>query len=148
MTDDGWFFLQTGGLSFHKPHSAGGVDLTKDNQLKDLPAYLAPEHKESLLSVPSEVTVQSVEVTPGGLKIEYRIDHLGKSPELKVYWGAQDGLTFADRWEHSERLPNVKEGKNEFTLKSATPLNNARLRLFLKNDDGQFWSANSTRVTK
>ena len=148
VTDDGWFFLRTGGLSFHKPLSAGGVDLAKDNQLKDLPAYLAPEHKESLLNIPSEVTVQSVEVTPGGLKIEYRIDHLGKIPELDVYWGAQDGLTFADRWEHSERIPNVKEGKNEFTLKSATPFTNTRLRLFLKNDNGQFWSANSTRVTK
>ena len=148
VNDDGWFFLRTGGLSFHKPLSPGGVDLAEDNHLKDLPAYLAPEHKESLLGVPSEVTVQSVEVTPEGLNIEYRIDHLGQDPELKVYWGAQDGLTFADRWEHSECLPNVKEGKNEFTLKSATPLNNARLRLFLKNDDGQFWSANSTRVTK
>ena len=148
VTDDGWFFLRTGGLSFHKPLSAGGVDLSKDNHLKDLPGYLAPEHKESLLSVPSEVTVHSVEVTPEGLKIEYRIDHLGKAPELEVYWGTQDSLTFADRWEHSERIPNVKEGKNEFTLKSATSLNNARLRLFLKNDDGQFWSANSTRVTK
>lgn len=148
VTDDGWFFLRTGGLSFHKPLSASGVDLSKDNHLKDLPAYLAPEHKESLLSVPSEVTVQSVEVTPEGLKIDYRIDHLGKAPELEVYWGTQDGLTFVDRWEHSERIPNVKEGKNEFTLKSATSLNNARLRLFLKNDDGQFWSANSTRVTK
>ena len=94
------------------------------------------------------MTVQSVEVTPGGLKIEYRIDHLGKIPELDVYWGAQDGLTFADRWEHSERIPNVKEGKNEFTLKSATPFTNTRLRLFLKNDNGQFWSADSTRVTK
>jgi hypothetical protein len=89
-----------------------------------------------------------VEGTPGGLKIECWIDHLGKAPELEAYWGTQDGLTFADRWEHSERLPNLKEGKNEFTLKSAAPLNNARLRLFLKNDDGQFWSANSTRVTK
>ncbi|MDA7899236.1 DUF3472 domain-containing protein [Pirellulales bacterium] len=148
VTDDGWFSLRTGGLSFHKPLSAGGVDLAKDNHLKDLPAYLAPEHKESLLGVPSEVTVQSVEGTPEGLNIEYRIDHLGNAPELEVYWGAQDGLTFADRWEHSERIPNVKEGKNEFTLKSATSLNNASLRLFLKNDDGQFWSVNSTRVTK
>ena len=88
VTDDGWFFLRTGGLSFHKPLSASGVDLSKDNHLKDLPAYLAPEHKESLLGVPSEVTVQSAEGTPGGLKIECWIDHLGKSPELKVYWGA------------------------------------------------------------
>ena len=148
VTDDGWFSLRTGGLSFHKPLSAGGVDLAKDNHLKDLPAYLAPELKESLLSVPSEVTVQSVEVTPGALKIECRIDHLGKAPELKVYWGAQDGLTFADRWGHSERIPNLKEGKNTFTLKSVTSFTNARLRLFLKNDDGQFWSVNSTRVTK
>ena len=148
VTDDGWFFLRTGGLSFHKPHSPGGVDLTKGNQLKDLPAYLAPEHKKSLLGVPSEVTVQSAEATSAGLAIECQIENLGSNPELKVYWGAQDGLTFADRWEHSERIPNVKKGKNEFTLKSATSLNNARLRLFLKNDDGQFWSANSTRVTK
>ena len=66
------FFLQTGGLSFHKPRSADGVDLAKDNQLKDLPAYLAPEHKESLLGVPSEVIVQSVEGTPGGLKNRVR----------------------------------------------------------------------------
>ena len=51
VTDDGWFFLRTGGLSFHKPRSPGGVDLTKDNQLKDLPAYLAPEHKKSLLGL-------------------------------------------------------------------------------------------------
>ncbi len=148
VTDDGWFFLRTGGLSFHKPLSAGGVDLAKDNQLKDLPAYLAPEHKESLLSVPSEVTVQSVKGTSAGLEIACQIESLGSNPELEVYWGAQDGLTFAGRWEHSERIPNVKEGKNEFTLKSATPFTNTRLRLFLKNDNGQFWSAKSTRVTK
>ena len=111
VNDDGWFFLRTGGLSFHKPLSPGGVDLAEDNHLKDLPAYLAPEHKESLLGVPSEVTVQSVEVTPEGLNIEYRIDHLGQDPELEVYWGTQDSLTFADRWAHSERIPNVKAGE-------------------------------------
>ena len=148
VTDDGWFFLRTGGLSFHKPLSAKGVELTKRNQLKDLPAYLAPEHKNSLLGVPSDVTVQSAEGTAAGLEIAFQVESLGSNPELEVYWGTQDGLTFADRWEHSEPIPNIKEGKNEFTLKSTMPFNNAKLRLFLKNDDGQFWSAISTRVTK
>ena len=110
--------------------------------------YLAPEHKESLLSVPSKVTVQSAEATSAGLAIECQIESLGNNPELEVYWGSQDGLTFANRWEHSQRIPNVKEGKNEFALKSVAPFNNAKLRLFLKNDDGQFWSVISTRVAK
>jgi hypothetical protein len=148
VTDDGWFFLRTGGLTFHKPPHPNGVQLPVGAQLTDLPVYLAPEHRKVLLSVPSEVTVTSAIGTSAGPQITCQINNLGNAPELEVYWGTQDGLTFVDRWEHSERIPNVKEGKNEFTLKSATSLNNARLRLFLKNDDGQFWSANSTRVTK
>ena len=112
------------------------------------PVYLAPEHKESLLGVPSKVTVRSAEATSAGLVIKCQIESLGSNPELEVYWGAQDGLTFADRWEHSQRIPNVKEGKNEFALKSVAPFGNAKLRLFLKNDDGQFWSEISARVTK
>ena len=65
-----------------------------------------------------------------------------------MYWGAQDGLTFADRWEHSELIPNVKEGKNVVVVKDVKFSQNGALRLFLKNDDGQFWSANTTHVTK
>ena len=42
VTDDGWFFYERVGLVYT---SAKGVELTKGNQLKDLPAYLAPEHK-------------------------------------------------------------------------------------------------------
>ena len=66
----------------------------------------------SLLGVPSDVTVQSVEGTAAGLEIAFQVESLGSNPELEVYWGTQDGLTFADRWEHSELIPNIKEGKN------------------------------------
>ena len=148
VTDDGWFFLRTGGLSFHKPHAPGGVDLAKGNHLKDLPSYLASEHKKSLLTVPSAVTVQSVEVTSSGLEIASQIEGLGSNPELEVYWGAEDGLTFADRWEHSERISDVKDGKNVFVVNNAKVPQDGVIRLFLKNDSGQFWSVNSTRVTK
>ena len=148
VTDDGWFFLRTGGLSFHKPHAPGGVDLAKGNHLKDLPSYLASEHKKSLLTVPSAVTVQSVEVTSSGLEIASQIEGLGSNPELEVYWGAEDGLTFADRWEHSERISDVKDGKNVFVVNNAKFPQDGVIRLFLKNDSGQFWSVNSTRVTK
>ncbi len=147
VTDDGWFSLRTGGLSFHKP-SAGGVELKKGSELKELPAYLAPEHKKSLVSVPSEVTVQSVEVISAGLEIECQIENLGSNPELEVYWGTKDGFTFADRWDQSKRILNVKEGKNVVVVKNAKFPQHGALRLFLKNDDGQFWSVNSTHVTK
>lgn len=92
--------------------------------------------------------MQSVEVTSSGLEIASQIEGLGSNPELEVYWGAEDGLTFADRWEHSERISDVKDGKNVFVVNNAKVPQDGVIRLFLKNDSGQFWSVNSTRVTK
>jgi hypothetical protein len=89
-----------------------------------------------------------VKVISAGLEIECQIENLGSNPELEVYWGTKDGFTFADRWDQSKRILNVKEGKNVVAVKNAKFPQHGALRLFLKNDDGQFWSVNSTHVTK
>ena len=43
---------------------------------------------------------------------------------------------------------DVKDGKNVFVVNNAKFPQDGVIRLFLKNDSGQFWSVNSTRVTK
>ena len=138
-TDDGRFFLRTGGLGFYKP-SGQSVIRASFRRPEPLPAFLTPRHIQTLQSCPSEVSLLGAIKTSDTLTLRYKIRGIGKEPRLKLFWGNMNALTFADRWQHSLILPEPHEGENSVTLdddfRSYTPF----LRILLINDDGQFWS--------
>ena len=69
--------------------------------------------------------------------------NLGSNPEVTLYRGTKEALTFADRWEHELRIDAPKEGDNSFLIKSVPANTPTFVRLLLRNDEGQFWSPES-----
>jgi hypothetical protein len=130
VNEDGWFYLQTGGWAFQKKDGREEVVLPRENR-KGV-EYLKSADLTFLQSVPCAITGTDIV----GKKVSFNIRGLGENPEVKVYWGSEEGLTFADRWEHQMDVKNPREGSNSITL----PGNPLFVRLFLKNHEGQFWS--------
>ena len=137
LTDDGWFYLQTGGWAFRKTDGKEPVVLPA--QIKHRVDYLSRADLRFLQTVPCEIVGTGVKQTASGAKVSFSIRNLGENPEVKIYWGEEEGLTFSDRWEHSIDVKNSREGANNVMIDAPAgkPL---FVRLFLKNDEGQFWS--------
>lgn len=145
VTDDGWFYLQTGGWIFRKPHAGQYIELPADDHRPTV-EYLTPEHIAALKTVPSEVTTPIVERAATQLRGSYRVRNPAQRPQVTLYWGTKEGLTFADRWENSVRLEVPREGRNMFVVDNVPRDKTVFVRLLLKNSEGQFWSPETLRV--
>jgi hypothetical protein len=130
VNDEGWFYLQTGGWAFEKKADREDVVLPRENR-KGV-EYLKSVDLKFLQTVPCAITGTAIV----GKKVSFNIRNLGKNPEVKIYWGDEEGLTFTDRWEHQMDIKSPREGSNTVTL----PGKPRFVRLFLKNREGQFWS--------
>lgn len=77
--------------------------------------------------------------------MSFSIRNLGKNPEVKIYWGEEEGLTFSDRWKNSIDVKKSREGANSVMIDAPAgkPL---FVRLFLKNGEGQFWSMDTLKI--
>jgi len=145
ITDDGWFYLQTGGWVFRKAGSAPQTRLA--NRSDRLPTFLSEKDIRSLTSVDSEIRLIELQKRGSTLEGTYGVNNVSKHAEVTLYWGAREGLTFADRWEHSTALAPPVAGKNSFTVPLKDSNNSPiHARLFLKNDNGQFWSSETFRL--
>jgi hypothetical protein len=145
VTDDGWFYLQTGGWIFRKPRAGEYIELPGDQQQPTV-EYLTPEHIAALKIVPSEVTTPTAERAGSQLRGCYRVRNPAQSPEVTLYWGTQEGLTFADRWDKSVPLGVPLEGENKFVIDNIPEDKTVYVRLLLKNSEGQFWSRETLKV--
>tara|TARA_R110002049_G_scaffold72490_2_gene187033 strand:- start:2716 stop:4413 length:1698 start_codon:yes stop_codon:yes gene_type:complete len=146
VTGDGWFFLETGGWTLRKPPN-GGKDIsiaTPADQSR--PPYLSPEKLAALRTVPCRIEVTQMQ-SANPSELYFNVKEAGKNATATAYWGRSDGLTFADRWEHSMPITDLSEGKNRVTLAPMAMKSTFYVRLLLKNDQGQFWSPD-TFVTK
>jgi hypothetical protein len=137
VTEDGWFYLQTGGWAFRK--TEGKEPIALPAQTVHRVDYLDAADLQFLQTVPCEITGTGITPSSSGAKVSFNIRNLGKNPEVKIHWGTEEGLTFSDRWENSTDVKNPREGANAMTLDAprGKPL---FVRLFLKNQEGQFWS--------
>lgn len=137
VTDDGWFYLQTGGWSFRKAEKKKPITLPI--QVSHRVDYLGSDDLAFLQTVPCEIVGTGIKQTASGAKVSFNIRNLGKNPEVTIYWGAEEGLTFSNRWKNCLDVKNSREGANSVVIDAPAgkPL---FVRLFLKNDEGQFWS--------
>jgi len=139
ITDEGWFFLQTGGWTFRKPPE--GKFIASDDAARfPRPDYLTENDVEFLKTVPSEITVSTADWLPNRIEGTFHIRHLAQPATVTVYWGTNEGLTFANRWEHQFTIAAPQEGENPFSIDNVPRDKAIDVRMLLKNSEGQFWT--------
>jgi len=139
-TEDGWFYMTTGGWVFRNPPNRGkDVKLSAGGGRLDVD-YLDPEDLEFLQRVPTSVEVTNIERRLDKARVTFQIDGVGDDAELLAYHGTKEGLTFVDRWSGSMKVSNPREGENQIVIEGVDAASPLHVRVFLKNEEGQFWS--------
>lgn len=147
-TDDGWFYLTTGRWVFRDPPNRGKeVKLSASGGRPDVD-YLDPEDLEFLQRVPTTIEVTNIERRIDKARVTLQIDGVGDDAELIAYYGPQEGLTFADRWAESLKVSNPREGENQIVIEGVDAASALHVRVFLKNEEGQFWSRETETAEK
>jgi hypothetical protein len=140
MREDGWFAMETGGWVF-RPAPKGQYVPGDPTKLNQRPEFIQPAAVKALLSVPSSIEPVSIRRSGVGVMINFKIRNASKDTEAWVYYGADEGLTLADRWAHKLAVKNPREGVNRVTIDKLPANQPLRIRLLLKNDEGKFWSS-------
>ena len=97
VTEDGRFFLETGGWTFRKAPKQKYVTL-KPSRKETKVDFLDGDDLEFLQTIPCEITGKTIKKTSSGIDVSFHIRNIGKNANVKLYWGNKEGLTFADRW--------------------------------------------------
>ena len=142
ITDEGWFFLQTGGWEFRRPSTSEDVVATKLLQPRDVP-YLTPNDVRTLTSVPCTVSQPVLIRHEDEVEVQFRVHNGGDRSEVIIYWGDEEALTFADRWKHSEVIDTPRNGKGSFRIRNWPLGRPLWVRARVDNDEGKFWSSAS-----
>lgn len=144
LTDDDWFYLQTGGWTFRKATQQSHVRSRPRQRLR--PDYLRAEDVAFLKTVPSEITASAIKRERNRLRGTFRIRNVGQAAEAIVFHGTGEGLTFADRWPRQQTIRSPREGDNTFSIDDIADDKPSCVRLLLKNHEGQFWSPRTIKV--
>jgi len=145
VTDDGWFYLRTGGWTFRRAVSGPFVELPISSETARVD-YLDPDDLAYLKTVPCEIIGTRLTRSGRSAQQTFEIRNLGVNPTVLVYVDTQEGLTFADRWKKTVAVARPKEGPNAIVLEDVAEDEPLFVRLFLKNDEGQFWSMDTLSV--
>ena len=145
VTDDGWFFLQTGGWAFRKPPKTPTIQLV---QQTTKPVSLTDQDIKALNSTPSAIEFSAAPQPTNPRIISFNVRNAGKTPVATLYYGNKESLTFADQWQHKIQLPGIKDGQNQLTLPATNTQGTLLLRLQLTNAEGIFWSRKTLRINQ
>jgi hypothetical protein len=145
VTDDGWFFLQTGGWAFRKPPETPAIQLAQQNTR---PSYLTEQDIKDLNSTPSAIEFSEAPQPAKQRTISFNVRNAGTTPIATLFYGNEEALTFADQWQHQRQLPEIKNGQNYLTLPTTNTQGNLLLRLQLTNDEGIFWSGKTLQINQ
>ncbi len=144
-TEDGWFFLQTGGWDFRPAPAEPAISMASADSKPADAEFLDPEDLLFLTTLPSEVTATKIERVQDKARLTFEIRNLGENASATLYWGAQEGLTLAERWAHTEPVTELKEGENQFVWSGIPAGELLLVRLLLKNHEGQFWTRETVK---
>ncbi len=145
VTEDGRFYLETGGWTFRKAPKQKHVTLKPSRKITKVD-FLDGDDLKFLQTVPCEITGKKIKQTTAGVEVSFHIRHIGKNPTVKLYWGNKEGLTFADRWTNNVSVNKIKEGNNKFIIRNAPSGKPLFVRLLLTNNEGQFWSRQTEQL--
>lgn len=138
VTDDGWFFLQTGGWTFRKASQERFVRLPSSKMKR--PDYLEDKDIAFLKTVPSGIDVSLTKQQTNRIEGTFHIRNIGQDAEATLFWGTEDGLTFSDRWQNQKTIRSLREGDNAFSIDRTVDDKPVFIRMLLKNSEGQFWT--------
>jgi hypothetical protein len=141
-TEDGWFYMETGGWVFRKAPTKEYVELSPPRGRPEV-AYLDAEDVAYLKTIPCAIAGLKLERGRGQARVRFEIRHLGDKPEVLIYWGGEEGLTFEERWEERATMREPREGENEYVIDGVPDDAPLFVRLFIKNEEGQFWSTDT-----
>ncbi len=141
LTRDNWFYMETGGWIYR---NAPGTDIEHHQTPQPRPEYLHPDKTKALTSTPSTIQIKSVRKTASGIKLTYDISNAGPQATVTAYHGPEEGLTLLEKWSSNTPLTSAREGSNRTTIN--LPSSTSHIRLLLKNQHGQFWTHQTTKL--
>ena len=133
-TGDGRLWMSTGGMEHHGPNPEVRIEPAADP-----PPWLRPEVAAPLFTTPCEVTLLSLVRRGPRCELRLRVRGAGKGARATLHFGRTEGLSFAERWEHSLPMGAVGEGELEFVW-TVEPGDALRARVLVESELGRFWS--------
>ncbi len=147
VTEDGWFYLQTGGWVFRKVRDDSPVEMPAAPRPDDVP-YLDEQAIDFLTGLPSEIVVTKLERADTRARVTFAVKNAGEDARAVIHWGNAEGLTLLDRWPNRvECTETIREGENQFVFDGVPESEPLFVRVLLTNDEGQFWTPETTQAS-
>ena len=154
VTDNGKFSLQMGGLEPLLKEMPKEMLIVAENG--DLPEYLSPSHLASFDKLPVDIKVLEVtEIEENSAVLNFKVDDFGTNPEVRVYWGENDGLTFVEgnvgnggvvKWQYNQRISPAST-RFSHKLDGLKPNTKYYYRIQIKNKEGETWAWDTETFT-
>ena len=112
----------------------------------DRPGYLKGESERALNALPAGVHIESAQnIDVGRAQVRFRVTDTGTNPRARLFWGTQDALTFADRWENQQPLDAIQIGMNTVSIDGLAAGTQYVYRVLISNDEGHMWTLDAGR---
>ncbi|MFT4841754.1 MAG: hypothetical protein ACI8UD_002459 [Planctomycetota bacterium] len=150
ITDDGRFRLWMGGMEQFEESRAQSLEQSLEQPLEqphDTTSleWMKPEKLAALFTWPTTIKLKSALLKNGILRVTCDAKGLGKANKVRLYVGAKDGLTFANRWDQALDIPDLADG--EVHIMKQVPATARFARILVENEHGKFWSMESLAIT-
>lgn len=147
ITEDGWFYLRTGGWVFRKVRDGAPVQLPEAARPDDVD-YLNEDDIAFLTSVPSQIVVTKLERADTRARVTLAVKNAGEKAKASIHWGSEDGLTLLDRWPNRvESTDPIRDGENQFIFDGIPEKEPLFVRVLLTNNEGQFWTPETAEAS-
>jgi hypothetical protein len=136
-SDDHWFRMAIGGVIHYRYRAGVDVMIPKANPL---PEFLNPEKVRALDESPTVVRVIVGAAKGDALEIEVEVASRSRTPtQITAFHGANDALTFVERWEKKTELGEMTAGKRAFKINGVPKA--GFLRIKATNETGIFFNS-------
>lgn len=145
-TEDGKFFMQMGGMG-ENDDQPNILELPDVPPVEERPDYLQGDQLEQLFVLPAKIdTLAPANIQATEAELQFDIQDAGSNPEVQLFWGREEGLTFDYEWGHTKPL-EPGEGILAVTLEELAPGQTYHYRLRIKNEEGTTWSMHTQQFT-
>ena len=143
VTEEGWFYLETGGWGYQLPEQNAMVRLPSTLHVEK-PDYLNDDSVGILQKFPTQVKFLHGHRDANDLLLQIEAKALGGEVKVDLFFGKEEGLTFVDRWDKVSRLQLGSDPLSSIRVKRFFLRDDAAqptyMRLRLMSERGQFWS--------
>ena len=141
VTGDGRFRLWMGGMEQFEESPAQTLAARYDASTLE---WMKPAKLSALFTWPTTITVQSALRKDGVVHVTCQTSGVGEPTSVRLYAGARDCLTLADRWDHAIPIPDLPNG--DACVQVEVPANARFARILVENENGKFWSMQTAPI--